>query len=231
VVLLTVDAQMNFLNDFNLKSVQLIPWNHFGRKNVGFLFAIAHGAEWIYDTDDDNEPLSQTLPLQNRLLEMKINREKQSTTNIYKQFTEANVWPRGFPLEDLHKMENNSCCRRSAKSRPVWVQQFLAQHDPDVDAIYRLTSLLPLNFKTERSGVTIPPGIFVPYNAQATLHSKEAFFALLLPITVHGRVSDIWRSYFSQCLFSLAGASIAFLPPLVRQDRNVHDYLADLDSI
>ena len=43
------------------------------------------GAEWIYDTDDDNEPLSQTLPLQNRLLEMKINREKQSTTNIYKQ--------------------------------------------------------------------------------------------------------------------------------------------------
>ena len=75
-----------------------------------------------------------------------------------------------------------------------------------------------------RSGVSIPPGIFVPYNAQATLHSKEvflklgrnendifissllisnefdkqAFFALLLPITVHGRVSDIWRSYISQ---------------------------------
>ena len=27
---------------------------------------------------------------------------------------------------------------------------------------------------------------------------NQAFFALLLPITVHGRVSDIWRSYISQ---------------------------------
>lgn len=32
-----------------------LRWNHFGRKNVGFLYAIAHGAWWVYDTDDDNE--------------------------------------------------------------------------------------------------------------------------------------------------------------------------------
>ena len=29
-------------------------------------------------------------------------------------------------------------------------------------------------------------------------NDNQAFFALLLPITVHGRVSDIWRSYISQ---------------------------------
>ena len=23
---------------------------------IGYLYAIAHGAEWIYDTDDDNRP-------------------------------------------------------------------------------------------------------------------------------------------------------------------------------
>ena len=45
------------------------------------------GAEWIYDTDDDNEPLTLNLPLKNQLLDMKINQEKQSTTNIYKQVT------------------------------------------------------------------------------------------------------------------------------------------------
>ena len=44
-------------------SPQLIPWNHFGRKNVGFLYAIAHGAHVIYDTDDDNIPLAALLPL------------------------------------------------------------------------------------------------------------------------------------------------------------------------
>ncbi|CAM9845118.1 unnamed protein product, partial [Phaeothamnion confervicola] len=32
-----------------------LPWNHFGRKNIGYLYAIHHGAQVIYDTDDDNE--------------------------------------------------------------------------------------------------------------------------------------------------------------------------------
>jgi len=35
-----------------------VPWNHFGRKNLGFLFAIHYGAKVIYDTDDDNEILA-----------------------------------------------------------------------------------------------------------------------------------------------------------------------------
>ena len=46
------------------------------------------GAEWIYDTDDDNEPLSLDLPLHNTLLEMEMNKgptTPQLTSNIYKQ--------------------------------------------------------------------------------------------------------------------------------------------------
>ena len=31
-----------------------LPWQSFGRKNVGYLYAIANGAEVIYDFDDDN---------------------------------------------------------------------------------------------------------------------------------------------------------------------------------
>ena len=31
-----------------------LPWNSFGRKNVGYLFAIARGAQIIFDFDDDN---------------------------------------------------------------------------------------------------------------------------------------------------------------------------------
>merc|ERR1712126_189026 len=94
--------------------------------------------------------------------------------------------------------------------------------------IYRLTRQLPLNFDTDGDGASLEEGTFVPYNAQATIHSKEAFFGLILPISVHGRVSDIWRSYFTQRLMWLAGASLAFMPPLVKQERNIHDYLADL---
>ena len=32
------------------ESFKYLPWNHFGRKNLGFLFAIENGAEIIYDT-------------------------------------------------------------------------------------------------------------------------------------------------------------------------------------
>jgi hypothetical protein len=32
----------------------MLPWKHFGRKNVGYLCAISHGAEMIWDFDDDN---------------------------------------------------------------------------------------------------------------------------------------------------------------------------------
>ena len=46
------------------------------------------GAEVIYDTDDDNVPLRPKLPVENQMLEMRIDQQaKRSTTNIYKQVT------------------------------------------------------------------------------------------------------------------------------------------------
>ncbi len=68
----------------------------------------------------------------------------------------------------------------------------------------------------------IPNSVVVPYNAQATLHFYDAFWALLLPVTVAGRVSDIWRSYIGQALFKRLDLSLGFLPrPLVVQERNM----------
>ena len=40
--------------------------------------------------------------------------------------------------------------------------------------------------------VSLREGTMMPYNAQATLHAYEALWGLLLPCTVHGRVTDIW---------------------------------------
>ena len=34
--------------------VKALPWNHFGRKNIGYLYAILHGATTVWDFDDDN---------------------------------------------------------------------------------------------------------------------------------------------------------------------------------
>ena len=70
-----------------------------------------------------------------------------------------------------------------------------------------------------------------PYNAQATIFFPSGFWSLYLPISVAGRVSDIWRSYFAQALFKRIGVHLGFLPrPLVVQDRNPHSYEADFNA-
>jgi len=78
--------------------------------------------------------------------------------------------------------------------------------------------------------VSLRKGTMMPYNAQATLHAHRALWSLLLPCTVHGRVTDIWRSYFAQRLLWDIGLRIAFTTPWVTQYRNAHNYLADFNS-
>jgi hypothetical protein len=46
VVFLDTAAQQDLAEVFPM--IRLLPWNHFGRKNIGYLFAIAQGAELIY---------------------------------------------------------------------------------------------------------------------------------------------------------------------------------------
>ena len=84
----------------------MIPWNHFGRKNVGFLYAIAHGAKLIYDTDDDNVPLKSMDKFDQdaeEVLKIRGNSDL-NTVNIYNLFNkQGKIWPRGIPLEDINK--------------------------------------------------------------------------------------------------------------------------------
>jgi hypothetical protein len=47
-------------------------------------------------------------------------------------------------------------------------------------------------------------------------------------VQVHGRISDIWRSYVSQRLLWDVGYHIAFSTPMVDQLRSPHNYLADM---
>ena len=96
------------------------------------------------------------------------------------------------------------------------------------------TRPLPLDFARDGSAtagpLVLPEHTFAPFNAQATLFHSAAVWALYLPVTVHGRVSDIWRSYIAQRLMWDAGLLLAFDGPWVRQIRNKHNIIADLDS-
>ena len=44
----------NDQNKMNVDFINDMPWHSFGRKNIGYLYAIANGAQVIWDFDDDN---------------------------------------------------------------------------------------------------------------------------------------------------------------------------------
>ena len=249
VVYLSPEDQEAMQNSF----IDGLLWNHFGRKNVGFLYAITHGAKAIWDFDDDNllnfyltgaapDPslsLDAYVPSsEDQLLDvLELVGHTAPTYNPYPYLGAPTLpsWPRGLPLPHIKVPDTyNRCAQPSQiKHSTVAVLQSLADHQPDVDAIYRFIMPIPFNF--QRSDATrplmIPTTALTPYNAQATLHLKAGFWGLLLPVTVNGRVSDIWRSYFFQRLFWDVGLRVGFMArPLVTQDRNIHRNLADFNA-
>lgn len=216
------------------------PWNHFGRKNIGYLYAIKHGAKIIFDFDDDNELLTDpsgatVLPFAHndflRAVEVGVS---SLAFNPYPVMGAEDAWPRGFPLENIQDTSTRGVQSTAARIplEDIAVVQLLANHDPDVDAIYRLTRKLPFDFlpESKSNAILLATGKFAPYNAQATIHTQAGLWATYLPVTVPGRVSDIWRGYFAECLFSKLGLRIAFAPPRVTQIRNAHHYLADMEA-
>ena len=60
-VFLTPADQIELSTHFSM--INNIPWNHFGRKNVGYLYAILHGAHMIWDFDDDNRLIDDMIPV------------------------------------------------------------------------------------------------------------------------------------------------------------------------
>jgi hypothetical protein len=60
------------------------------------------------------------------------------------------------------------------------------------------------------------------------MHLKQAFWSLMLPVTVDGRVGDIWRAYVTQSLlYLMPDACVVFTSPAVEHARNPHSYVSD----
>lgn len=232
--------------------VQSTPWHHFCRKNIGYLFAILHGANFIFDFDDDNLiklghdglPV-KILPEGRDVRSMKLSNVNVAIlgANVFNHhpFMGASIedsWARGFPQDSIQDKYTQGQVAFQAdlpfasNTKEIGVIQYLADGDPDVDARHRISKPLPMTFdygETARS-VLVPAHAYSPYNAQATIHTKKAFWGMLLPSTVPRRVSDIWRSYFAQCIFADAGLQLVFSPPKIMQERNKHNYLGDLNA-
>ena len=211
------------------KIVGILPWNNYARKMIGYLIAARDGVSLLAESDDDNFPEDNwTFPSMDGCYDQ-ISKGKD-IVNIYSLFSHQTIWPRGFPLTRITAPESvidPSTLTIQAAQVGIW--QGLVDDDPDVDAIYRLTSNKPCRFE-RRAPVVLPRGTFSPFNSQNTVFRRELLALMYLPALVNFRVTDILRSYVAQPIMWAAGYRLGFLSPTVRQVRNAHDLKADFAS-
>lgn len=205
---------------------KVLPWNHYCRKMVGYLYSISQGAEAIFDTDDDNIPKPNWPAMPEGKSLKALSGEK--FVNIYKYFTDEPVWPRGFPLDRILSDAKPNESQAIASER-IGVWQFLADEDPDVDAIYRLTNDKPIYFK-DNEPLALAKNTVCPFNSQNTAFIKEMFPLLYLPAFVTFRFTDILRGLVAQPLMWQHDFQLGFGPATVVQKRNPHDYMKDFES-
>ena len=221
---LTADAQ-----EGSGRLAPLLPWNHYCRKMLGYIRAVERGAEVIYDTDDDNAPKTGwgIPPFDGA---WHTSAPSLGWVNVYRWFTDAHIWPRGFPLRFVGDTKTGPSSEREAIApATVGVWQALADGDPDVDAIYRLVDGRACFFQ-DGDPLVLGEGTLCPFNSQATAFRKLCFPLLYLPASVTSRVTDILRGLVAQPILWAAGLRLGFTSATVFQDRNPHDLLRDFEA-
>jgi STELLO glycosyltransferases len=197
-----------------------LPVNSYSRKNVAYLHAIAAGADFLYETDDDNAPLD-SWQLRSELVAAarSIDPADRRWINAYRYFSNELIWPRGLPLSEVRSEVPETKMVVAVRSP---IQQGLANGSPDVDAVWRL--ILDRQFAfSDGAPVVLEAGNWCPFNTQSTWWWPIAYPLLYLPSYCSFRTCDIWKSFIAQrCLWEL-GHGITFHAAEVFQDRNQHD--------
>jgi hypothetical protein len=200
------------------------PTRHYARKNIGYLIAMRDGASVLIETDDDNFPEREFWEERQRRQRAGIISNSE-WVNVYRYFTDARIWPRGLPLDRIGSpVPAIGSLKQADVDCPI--QQGLANENPDVDAIYRLTLPLPQSF-IKRGRVALLAGSWSPFNSQNTTWWRDAFPLLYLPAYCSFRMTDIWRSFVAQRIAWTNDWAILFHEPTVRQERNEHDLMRD----
>jgi hypothetical protein len=208
----------------NFKLVKSLPKKHYARKNIGYL--LAKNFDVIIETDDDNFPRESFWNKRELKTEAGFVKEK-GWINVYRFFSEEFIWPRGFPLENLL---THSLSPQEKKQKVISpIQQGLADDNPDVDAVYRMTQKLPFNFD-KRHPVALGKNAWCPFNSQNTTWFKEAFPLLYLPSYCSFRMTDIWRSFIAQRIAWTCDWYLLFHSSTVWQERNEHSLLKDFED-
>jgi hypothetical protein len=221
---LNVEAQ----KQLGLKFPALCPTAHYSRKNIGYLLAIKEGSTIIVETDDDNIPREEFWKKREENLAA-TSVDGSGWFNAYSLFSDRPIWPRGLPLEKvLQNPDVKIIDQPAVQLSPI--QQGLADSNPDVDAVFRMTYPLPHDFKTIAYPIRLSQKLWCPFNSQNTTWLKPAFPLLYLPSYCSFRMTDIWRSFIAQRIAWECGWQLVFHNATVFQERNEHNLLKDFEQ-
>jgi len=206
------------------KICDVIPWNCVGRRNIGYIHALANGADIIATVDNDNFPLENwSFPLLDGEKDLKVV-EDRDFFDILRYVTGGVLWHRGTLYEDINKEEKYNFKEKKVK---IGIQANLWLGEPDVDGIGRLTRDMELGKKMIAQfdkPLAVGKNVFAPYDSQNTAFLREFVVPALLPFGgFFNRNDDIWSSYITERLLWETDFHIAFGVPTVTQERNPRD--------
>eukprot|EP00850_Spirogloea_muscicola_P001496 SM000005S17293 [mRNA] locus=s5:1255943:1261357:- [translate_table: standard] len=224
------------------RTAKMLPRHAFARTNIGYLYAIQHGAELVYEASEQGELLvsdlqeafhlnvsvapDQPLLLYEPPIAGGASNVGGSVVNPYIHFGQPSMWPLGYPLDAIvsHFCPARNLPEKSFRAgeavKPV-VQHGLTIGAPTVDVLLHLTRVseiegrreLSVEFDRTAPPVVLPGGLMSPFNADNTLYHTDALWAILLPCTLPQPVAIAWRSYWAQRLLKESGGHLAFFPP------------------
>jgi hypothetical protein len=225
-IYLDVTAQKKLFPELS----ELLPYNHYCRKNLGYLYAIKKGYKMIYETDDDNVPydnFDNVLKFDNLTM---ITETNSRWINIFKYFTnDAHIWPRGYPLSLLKKPTNYLI--ENTKQKPSIING-LVENDPDVDALFRIICNHQDSIKWDKNKrIVINNKNMCVFNTQNTFWlNPELFICLLIPCSVSFRYCDILRGIINNIILKKTNNYMMYTSPNVVQNRNDHNLINDFKS-
>lgn len=248
-----VQAQKRWLKPYKALK-KLIPWNSVQRRNLGYLIAAQRGAEIIIAIDDDNIPLLEYdyFGYHGQVGEVLSADVVSSSDNWFNScsllVTEPHreIYHRGFPIS--RRWTYPEIKVQADYSARIRVNVGLWLEDPDVDTVTRLEQpFIVSDVREPRNQTFFARGLWGPFNSQNTAFAADllpAMFLITLRKKTRGmlkgnrnfRYDDIWMSYFLKKVIDqekeidgVAGG-VLIGPPHVKQLRNPHNYLLDLEK-
>lgn len=209
---------------------KLLPYNHYCRKNLGYLYAIKKKYKMIYETDDDNIPYDNfDNILQQDNLQM-ITEQNNNWINIFKYFTNnAYICPRGFPLSMI---KNNPNYLIQDTDKLPSIINGLVENDPDVDALFRIICNHAEGIEWGKNKhVLIDNNNTCVFNTQNTFWlNPDLFMSMLIPCSVSFRYCDILRGLIANIILKKTNNYMMYSSPNVIQYRNEHNLISDFKS-